>query len=131
MENIGEEIMVYYFMGLIINRMSSLVVKPILKRCKFIYETPYSDYTKAVKIDSKIDTLSETNNFFRALLTSCILLILIAILQISVCKIKWFSSNWKWLFLIFLLLLFLFAYRKQTKYICKRTEAVNTFKDES
>ena len=34
MGNMGEEIMVYYFMGLIINRISSLIVKPILKRCR-------------------------------------------------------------------------------------------------
>ena len=62
MENIGEEIMVYYFMGLIINRISSLVVKPILKKCRFIQEVPYSDYAKAAKVDSKIDVLSEANN---------------------------------------------------------------------
>ena len=34
-ENIGEEIIVYYFMGFVINRISSLIVKPILKKCKF------------------------------------------------------------------------------------------------
>ena len=129
MENMGEEIMVYYFMGLIINRISSLIVKPILKRCRFIHEVPYSDYAKAAKVDSKIDVLSETNNYFRALLTSCLLLIVMAILQISVCNIKWFSLNWKWLSLIFLSLLFLFAYKKQTKFICKRIEAVKAFKD--
>lgn len=130
MENIGEEIMVYYFMGLIINRISSLVVKPILKKCRFIHEVSYTDYAKAAKADPKIDVLSEANNYFRGLLTSCLLLIVIAILQISICNIKWFSSNRKWLILISLSLLFLFAYRKQTKYICKRTEAVNAFKDE-
>ena len=130
MENIGEEIMVYYFMGLIINRISSLVVKPILKKCRFIQEVPYSDYAKVAKVDSKIDVLSEANNYFRALLTSCLLLIVIAILQISICNIKWFSLNWKWLSLIFSSLLFLFAYKKQTKFICKRIEAVKAFKDE-
>ena len=105
------------------------IVKPILKRCRFIHEVPYSDYAKAAKVDSKIDVLSEANNYFRALLTSCLLLIVIAILQISVCNIKWFSLNWKWLSLIFLSLLFLFAYKKQTKFICKRIEAVKAFKD--
>lgn len=131
MENIGEEIMVYYFMGLIINRISSLVVKPILKKCRFIQEVPYSDYAKAAKVDSKIDVLSEANNYFRTLLTSCLLLIVIAILQISICNIKWFSLNWKWLLLILLSLLFLFAYKKQTKFICKRIEVVKSFKNDN
>lgn len=124
-ENIGEEIIVYYFMGFVINRISSLIVKPILKKCKFIREAPYTDYLKAVKIDSKIDVLSETNNYFRALLTSSLLLIVISIVRISIWKIKWISSNWKWMSMIFLVILFLFAYKKQIKFICKRVEIAN------
>lgn len=102
-QNIGEEIMVYYFMGLIINRISSLIVKPVLKRYKFVHEAPYSDYAKAVKIDSKIDVLSEANNFFRALLTSSLLLIVIQAIRLSIWKIEWISSNWELISMIFLL----------------------------
>ena len=125
LENIGEEIIVYYFMGFIINRISSLIVKPILKKCKFIHEASYSDYFKASKIDSKIDVLSETNNYFRALLTSSLLLIVISIVRISIWKITWISSNWKWISMISLVILFLFAYKKQIKFICKRVEIAN------
>ena len=102
MGNMGEEIMVYYFMGLIINRISSLIVKPILKRCRFIHEVPYFDYAKAAKVDSKIDVLSEANNYFRALLTSSLLLIVIQAIRLSIWKIEWISSNWKWISMIFL-----------------------------
>lgn len=83
-QNTGEEIIVYYFMGLIINRISSLIVKPILNKCIFIKEASYSDYFKAAKIDPKIDVLSETNNHFRAILTSSLLLLITAILT-SIC----------------------------------------------
>lgn len=124
-ENFGEEIIAYYFMGFVINRISSLIVKPILKKCKLIHETSYSDYYSAAKMDSKIDVLSEANNYFRALLTSSLLLIVISIGQNSIWKIKWVSSNWKWMLMIFLVVLFLFAYRKQTKFIYKRVEIVN------
>ena len=124
-QNIGEEIMVYYFMGIIINRISSLIVKPILKRYKFVHEVPYSDYAKAAKIDSKIDVLSEANNYFRALLTSSLLLIVIQAIRLSIWKIEWISSNWKWISMIFLSILFLFSYKKQTKFICKRVKIVN------
>ena len=125
MENIGEEIIVYYFMGFIINRISSLIVKPVLKKCKFIHEAPYPDYSRAAKIDSKIDVLSETNNYFRALLTSSLLLIAIHIIRISIWKIEWISSNWNWISMISLVILFLFAYKKQTNFICKRVEIAN------
>lgn len=124
-ENIGEEIFVYYFMGFIINRISSLIVKPVLKKCKFIHEVPYPDYSRAMKIDSKIDVLSETNNYFRALLTSSLLLIAIQMIRISIWRIGWISSNWKWISMISLVILFLFAYKKQTKFICKRVKIAN------
>lgn len=125
MENIGEEIIVYYFMGFIINRISSLIVKPVLKKCKFIHEVSYPDYSRAMKIDSKIDILSETNNYFRALLTSSLLLIVIQMIRKSIWKIEWISSNWKWISMISLVILFLFAYKKQIKFICKRVEIAN------
>lgn len=125
MENIGEEITIYYFMGFVINRISSLIVNPILKKCKLIHEASYSDYLKAAKKDSKIDVLSETNSYLRALLTSSLLLIVILVVQITIWKIEWISSNWKWMSMVFLVLLFLFAYKKQTKFINKRVEIAN------
>ena len=73
-QDVVEEIVIYYFIGLILNRIGSLVVKPVLKKCKFIIEAPYPEYVKAVKKDSKIDILSETNNYFRTLLAGSILL---------------------------------------------------------
>ena len=73
-QNVGEDIVVYYFMGLIINRIGSLIVEPVLKKYRFIEYAPYHDFVKALKTDSKIDTLSEMNNYTRSLLTSVLLL---------------------------------------------------------
>ena len=92
-QNTGEVIIVYYFMGLIINRISSLVVKPVLNKCLFLKEASYSDYVRAAKIDPKIDVLSETNTNFRALLTSSLLLIIMKIWKVQTCNIKWISLN--------------------------------------
>ncbi len=117
-QNIGEDIAVYYFTGLIINRIGSLIVEPILKKLDFIKYAPYPDFVKAVKIDSKIDTLSEMNNYTRSLLTCLLLLPALRILNVI-------PINWKWPLIAFLIVLFLFAYRKQTAYIRKRVEAVN------
>lgn len=124
-ENIGEDIGAYYFMGLIINRIGSLVVEPVMKRLRFIAYASYPDFTKATKADSKIDTLSEMNNYIRSLLTCVLLLPAIRILQVLSLKWTWLSMNWEWGVIVLLLVLFLFAYRKQTYYVCKRVETVN------
>lgn len=125
-QNVGEDIVVYYFMGLIINRIGSLFVEPILKKFRFIQYAPYPDFVKAAKADSKIDTLSEMNNYTRSLLTCVLLLPVMRILQALSSKWTWFSLNWKWGAIALLVVLFLFAYRKQTDYVRKRVEAVNS-----
>jgi hypothetical protein len=123
--NIGEDIAVYYFVGLIINRIGSLTVEPILKKLRFIKYVPYSEFAKAVKADSKIDTLSEMNNYIRALLTSVLLLPLMWVLYILSIRWIWLSLNWKWCAIAFCILVFLFSYKKQANYVSKRVHAVN------
>lgn len=124
--SITEKIVIYYFIGLILNRIGSLVVNPILKKCKVIVEVPYQDYVKAVKKDSKIDILSETNNYFRTLLAGTILLLIIYICMNSGIIWKWLVSNWRWSSLVCLIIMFVFAYRKQTDYVRRHVEAVNS-----
>lgn len=130
-QNIGEEILAYYFMGLVINRIGSLIVVPILKKVKFIRESPYSDYLKAVKIDSKLDILSETNNYFRSVLTCFLLLPIVKLMRILIVNVNWIEKCWKGCAMVFLIVLFLFAYRKQTDFVKKRVEAINTQQTET
>lgn len=125
-ENIGEDILVYYFMGLIINRTGSLFVEPVLKKLRFIIYAPYPDFTKAAKVDSKVDTLSEMNNYTRSLLTSVLFLPVVCMLHTLSLKWPWFFMNWKWCAVVLLFFLFLFAYRKQTDYVRRRVEAINS-----
>ncbi|WP_195984222.1 hypothetical protein [Clostridium sp. D33t1_170424_F3] len=125
-DNVMEDIVVYYFVGLVINRIGSLAIEPILKQVRFINHVPYSSFVKAERVNSKITTLSETNNYTRSLLTSAILFPIIWILQTLFIKWHWFSANWKALAAICLIVIFLFSYRKQSKYVCDRVEAVNS-----
>jgi len=127
--NVGEDIVVYYFLGLINNRISSLIVEPVLKKLGFIKYATYPEFVKAAKADSKIDTLSEVNNYTRSLLTCVLLLPVMRILYELSLKWTWFSLNWDWGAIALLIVLFLFAYRKQTDYVCKRVEAVNNHKE--
>lgn len=113
----------YYFIGLVISRIGSILIEPVLKFIKFLKFADYKQFVKASKADTRIDLLSEVNNMYR---TICSLFLIL----ISIKGFEWLST--KWLFLaerkietltVFLFLLFLFSYRKQTSYITKRIDA--------
>ena len=65
--NIVVELFVYYFIGLVISRLGSLVVEPLMKSSGFASFAPYKAFVKACAADSKIELLSEQNNMFRTL----------------------------------------------------------------
>jgi hypothetical protein len=113
---------IYYFYGLIISRIGSLIVEPTLKLTQFIQFTSYADYVAACKIDPKIEVLNESNNMYRTLCSTILCLILAP-------GYERFCRRFDWHFTIdpvlvcLLCALFLFSYRKQTRYIKQRVEA--------
>jgi hypothetical protein len=112
----------YYFYGLIISRIGSLVVEPALKWCRFLKFSNYSDYVTAAKKDPKIDILSESNNMYRTL---CSVMATIAILRFYQHVAKRFSiliSSKIAILTTIVTIILLFSYRKQTRYIKKRIE---------
>ncbi|EMN9739235.1 phosphohistidine phosphatase [Klebsiella quasipneumoniae] len=121
-EDIVKNIVLYYFVGLVIGRVGSIVVEPILKAVRVIRFTPYSDYISACKKDSKIEMLQEVANMYRTLLTMSILL-LAALLCIEALTnnnynlSKWVSS--------FFTVVFIASYIKQINYIVARVVKAN------
>lgn len=112
----------YYFVGMIISRLGSLIIEPFLRSVKFVKYADYKDYLIACEKDSKIDLLSEGNNMFRTFISLFVAITLtvaydkIAVhfgipLEISSIAV-----------IIGLLFLFLFSYSKQTAFIRKRIE---------
>jgi hypothetical protein len=113
----------YYFIGLVISRLGSLVLEPLLKKFSFIKFSDYKNFVTASKKDNKIELLSEINNMYRTLLSLCISLViskLVFFIQ-SILAIQDDISNT--ILLIALAFLFLLSYKKQTTYITKRIEA--------
>lgn len=115
-------VFLYYFIGLIISRIGSIILEPILRLIKFVNFASYADFVSASKEDKSLEVLSEANNMYRTLCSVLLLLITLIIFD-------WFSSyfsflrRWSTTLLIFgLLVLFLFSYRKQTQYITKRIQ---------
>lgn len=110
----------YYFMGLVISRVGSLMIEPVLIKVGFLKFATYADYVNAAKSDQKIDDLSETKNVYRTLSSLFIVLAaLIAFDRLSIAY-PWLQDTAPFIGGFFLLVMFLFAYQKQTNYIVKR-----------
>jgi hypothetical protein len=113
----------YYFIGLVISRIGSIFIEPVLKFIKFLKFSDYKKYVKASKADAKIDTLSEVNNMYRTICSLFLILIAIKGFEWLSTKLLLLSERKIETLTIFLFLLFLFSYRKQTNYITKRIDA--------
>ncbi len=135
-ENVLVGAFVYYFYGVVISRIGSLLLEPALKRFKIIEFAPYSEFIEAAKQDPTIVTLSEQNNSYRSL--AALLFCLIVLFGIDLLQ-TYFMINAHLLDLIAVLILFalfLASYYKQTTYIKKRISAAliskeNGSKDEA
>lgn len=116
-------LLIYYFTGLAVSRIGSLLLEPVLKRSKFVRVAPYRSFVLACAKDVKIEILSEANNTYRTL--AAVFLCLGA-----VAAGDW-VAHWlgvsreieKLIVVGLLFVLFVFAYRKQTAYVRQRVEA--------
>lgn len=122
-ENLINSVFVYYLIGMIISRIGSIVVEPILKLVKFVKFSEYEQYVIKSKEDTSLATLSEQNNTYRSLLTTFILLLVVGNLDKVLNKYPWLDNNIQTITLISVVILLSFSYRKQTSYIKKRVES--------
>ncbi len=119
-ENIIVAAFVYYFMGLVISRIGSLVIEPFLKWIKFLKFADHKDFVIASKSDEKIEILSEQNNMYRTFVSMFFLFLLLKLydaLRPFCLLTREFDG---YIIPSLLVCLFLFSYRKQTKYITNR-----------
>lgn len=120
-DNITLGVFLYYFIGLIISRIGSLVIEPFLKKISFLKFSDYEEFVITSKIDDKIEILSEANNMYRTICSMLLFLLIAIFYEFLENKID-FLQNRYFVLIIVLLLLFLFSYRKQTNYITKRID---------
>lgn len=113
----------YYFVGLTISRISSVIFEPLLKKLKFVKFRDYKYFVEASKKDTKLEILVETNNKFRVLFTTVILVLISKLFYyINIRCLNLNINTQQYLLLIFLAIIYLFAYRKQTNYVIKRID---------
>lgn len=125
-ENLLINVFLYYFIGMTISRISSITIEPFLQKVKFVTFRNYQLFVNASKKDDKLEILVETNNKFRVLLTTVILVIFSKLFySVNLNCINFSVNTQQYLLLIFISLIYLFAYRKQTNYVIKRIDANN------
>ena len=122
-EDIILGLFLYYFIGLVISRLGSIVIEPFLKRINFLQHADYTNFIDASKTDNKIELFSEINNMYRTLSSLFLLLIVIRIYE-EVAKVLPVIVKWNIEILtVGLFILFVLSYRKQTQYIKKRIDS--------
>lgn len=123
--DLTENLFIYYFMGVVISRIGSTVIEPILKETKFVIFADYKEFVKASRRDGQIDILSETNNTYRTLIGMALLLALTKVYMLLCSTNPMVNMIGPYVLLIGLIILFVFSYKKQTEYIRKRVETIN------
>ncbi len=110
----------YYFMGLVVSRIGSLVVEPLLRKARFLETAPYSDFIDASKKDDKIKTLSEVNNSYRTFVATFLSLLLVKVTELLSDRFPVMGENITLIIVILLFTGFVYSYRKQNSYVVSR-----------
>lgn len=129
--NMVENLFVFYFIGMIVSRIGSLVLEPICKKIKWVTYADYGDFVKASRKDEKINVLSEINNSYRTIFSVCLIVIVGKVYFGIISKINFLSDVSNMVMLIAMTVLFAIAYKKQTKYVARRVNKVNKQGEES
>lgn len=130
--NILEQLFLWYFVGMIISRIGSILVESTLKKIKFkkrpyLVFADYKQYIAASRANPFIITLSETNNTYRtiiALLLSLSVVYFYDIFLFDWVEEKCVIGNKLTIIIIGILLIILFvkSYKKQSDYVRKQVE---------
>ncbi len=113
---------VYYFLGLSISRVGSLIVEPIFKKLGIVKFVDYGDFVTASKLDESVSIFSEATNMYR---TFCAMFLLIILLKIySFYNNPWLERHGEALLLLSFFAMFVYSYRKQVQYVGKRVKSV-------
>ena len=110
----------YYFVGLVISRIGSVILEPLLKSVRFVKYSDYPAYLRACAADPKMDAMVEVANTYRTL-AAAFLLLLLSVFSVAMVRKLGFSAAWQdRSALALLLVLFLFSFRKQAAFVSRR-----------
>ena len=118
LENILQETIAAYIIGVIVGRIASIVISKFLRFIKFIEFANYEEYVVASKNDSKIAILLMNANFYRNILSAVILIVVLKIANFLGINL----NILKHIVLSIILVILLLAFRKEEKTITGRVK---------
>lgn len=121
-KDVVNNLFLFYFVGMVISRIGSLIIEPICIKLRFVTYTNYELFLEACKSDSKIDALLEVNNIYRTFLAGIISILVVWGYKKIAEDIPIMINILPFIVPIFLISLFAISYRKQTNYIRSRVE---------
>ena len=121
---IVEKLIWFYFVGMVISRLGSLILEPLLKKMAFVKYSDYADYLKAYQVDGKLEVMVEASNTYRTLASAFAALVL-CFCWTSLASYFAISTNVQGgLTVLLLFILFVVSFRKQASFITKRVERI-------
>ena len=116
----------YYFVGMVISRIGSLIIEKLLLKIKYVKYTNYKDFQIAEAVDQKLQTLLEIANMYRTIISMILLLLIFycVFLILNYSSISGFRFCYNIIALLLLLVLFIISFKKQVLYITKRVENI-------
>lgn len=128
------DVVLYYFIGVVIGRVGSLVVERFLKWRKKLIFFPHSEYVEAEQKDKLVRELSTINNMYRTYTAVALCLVLTVGFSFIWALIK--GSDWSKPTLIIvaciiLMVVFAKSYIKQTGYVTSRVKTINKLNEET
>lgn len=117
------QVLLYYLVGMIISRFSSIVVEPVLKAIGIVKYSEYADYVFACKADPKIERIVESSNMYRSMIGASIVVCMIAIFATLPHHTAPYTNRCLWIAgSASLVTLFIISFAKQASFISQRVE---------
>ncbi len=118
--SIVADLVVYYFLGMIVSRVGSIIVDPILRFVRLLPKRNYPAFIDASAKDEKIQVLLETSNMYRTIFA--LLVVVLAAYNLQSFGTALSAGTAVNVGLFALVALFLVSYLKQNFFITKRVE---------
>ncbi|MCW2412922.1 MULTISPECIES: hypothetical protein [unclassified Sphingobium] len=121
-DQIVGQLLWFYFVGMSVSRVGSVIAEPALRKASFINFVNYPHFLRASANDPKMEAMVEVANTYRTLATGFALL-LIGMGSAFAVRSAGLPSAWQDKAMIAMLLaLFLFSFRKHAAFVAQRVE---------
>jgi hypothetical protein len=114
----------FYFAGMTVSRIGSVIVEPIFKRLGIVRYASYSDYIEASSKDSKIELLLEANNTYRTIVSLFFCTSAFWVSEFVFGYLSGMAPLKTAFYFVLLILIYVFSYRKQTEFVRKRVQKI-------